>query len=143
MRFIWLKGTRGCREADMMVLSGVLGLHFRRRSRHLHEFTLPCVRGSGLQYQRAEYAGGAVIFTIRQPRESYCCAVCGAGNVNVVPYGVRDFGRAHEEGRHVGFKALLDLYHGQRFARPERPVHYRRHFKGVELDAGAAFGERI
>jgi transposase len=35
----------------------------------------------GYQYQRTEYAGGAVIFTITQPRESYCCAVCGSGDV--------------------------------------------------------------
>jgi transposase len=35
----------------------------------------------GYQYQRTEYAGGAVIFRITQPRQSYCCAVCGSGDV--------------------------------------------------------------
>ena len=35
----------------------------------------------GYQYQRTDYAEGKVIFTIRQPRESYCCAVCGSDDV--------------------------------------------------------------
>jgi len=35
----------------------------------------------GYQYQRTEYAGGAVTFVITQPRESYACAVCGSGDV--------------------------------------------------------------
>src|SRR3990170_7397107 len=48
IRFIRVKDTWGCKEADMLVLSGVFGFHFRRRSQHVHEFTLPRIWGSGL-----------------------------------------------------------------------------------------------
>ena len=35
----------------------------------------------GYRYERAEYRGGAVTFTISQPRESYCCSQCGSEDV--------------------------------------------------------------
>ena len=35
----------------------------------------------GYHYQRTDFAGGGVTFTITQPRESYACAVCGSGDV--------------------------------------------------------------
>ncbi|HUT90017.1 MAG TPA: ISL3 family transposase, partial [Thermoguttaceae bacterium] len=35
----------------------------------------------GYHYQSTKYAGGAVTFTITQPREGYRCAVCGSANV--------------------------------------------------------------
>ena len=35
----------------------------------------------GYRYQRTEYTGGAVTFTIWQPRESYCCGECGSYDV--------------------------------------------------------------
>ncbi len=35
----------------------------------------------GYQYQSADYREGKVTFTVRQPRESYCCAVCGSEDV--------------------------------------------------------------
>jgi len=35
----------------------------------------------GYHYQRTDFAGGGVTFTITQPRESYRCAVCGSANV--------------------------------------------------------------
>ncbi|HUT95526.1 MAG TPA: hypothetical protein VMY37_39085, partial [Thermoguttaceae bacterium] len=45
LRFIRLKRTWGCKEADMLVLCGVLGFDFTRRSQHVHEFTLPRIQG--------------------------------------------------------------------------------------------------
>ena len=35
----------------------------------------------GYRYVKTTYAGGAVIFTIEQPRESYCCSACGSEDV--------------------------------------------------------------
>ena len=35
----------------------------------------------GYRYERTEYVGGAVIFTITQSRKSYCCAACGSEEV--------------------------------------------------------------
>ena len=35
----------------------------------------------GYRYVKTEYAGGEVIFTIEQPRESYACPVCGSADV--------------------------------------------------------------
>jgi len=35
----------------------------------------------GYRYERAEYRGGAVTFTISQPRESCCCSQCGSKEV--------------------------------------------------------------
>ncbi|HUT95444.1 MAG TPA: hypothetical protein VMY37_38675, partial [Thermoguttaceae bacterium] len=48
MWFIRLKRTWGCKEADMLVLCGVLGFDFTRRSQHVHEFTLPRIQGPRL-----------------------------------------------------------------------------------------------
>ena len=35
----------------------------------------------GYQYQKTEYAGGAVTFSISQPRQSYQCPKCGSSDV--------------------------------------------------------------
>ena len=35
----------------------------------------------GYRYVKTEYVGGEVIFTIEQPRESYCCSACGSEDV--------------------------------------------------------------
>ena len=35
----------------------------------------------GYQYQSADYREGKVTFTVTQPRESYCCAICGLEDV--------------------------------------------------------------
>ena len=35
----------------------------------------------GYRYVKTEYVGGEVIFTIEQPRESYCCPACGSEDV--------------------------------------------------------------
>jgi hypothetical protein len=35
----------------------------------------------GYKYVKTEYVGGEVSFTIEQPRESYCCPVCGSDRV--------------------------------------------------------------
>ncbi len=44
----------------------------------------------GYQYEKTEYAGGAVTFTISQARESYCCSECGSEDV---------IGRGHNRRR--------------------------------------------
>ena len=35
----------------------------------------------GYRYGRTDYEGSEVVFTITQPRKSYCCAVCGSEDV--------------------------------------------------------------
>ena len=35
----------------------------------------------GYKYVKTEYVEGEVIFTIEQPRESYCCSACGSEDV--------------------------------------------------------------
>ena len=35
----------------------------------------------GYRYERTDYRGAAVTFTISQPRESYCCSQCGSEDV--------------------------------------------------------------
>ena len=35
----------------------------------------------GYRYVKTKYVAGEVIFTMEQPRESYCCSVCGSENV--------------------------------------------------------------
>ena len=35
----------------------------------------------GYRYVKTKYVGGEVIFTIEQPRESYCCSACGSEDV--------------------------------------------------------------
>ena len=46
--FNWLKNARGLKKADMLILIGVTSNNLQERDQHVHEFTLPCVRGSGL-----------------------------------------------------------------------------------------------
>jgi transposase len=45
----------------------------------------------GYQYMKTEYGEGAVRFTISQPRESYCCPVCGSDDVIGRGHNVRQF----------------------------------------------------
>ncbi len=35
----------------------------------------------GYRHVKTEYAGGEIVFTIEQPRESLCCLVCGSADV--------------------------------------------------------------
>jgi hypothetical protein len=51
MRFNWLKNARGgLKDADMLILIGVTFTFnkLQERDQHVHEFTLPCIRGSRL-----------------------------------------------------------------------------------------------
>ena len=53
----------------------------------------------GYRYVKTEYQGGAIVFTLEQPRERYCCPACGSANVigrglsprrfRAVPWGSR------------------------------------------------------
>jgi hypothetical protein len=46
--FNWLKNAQGLKKADMLILIGVTFNNLQERVQHVHEFTLPCVRGSRL-----------------------------------------------------------------------------------------------
>ena len=58
---------------------------------HVYELTLPCIRVRGYGYRKTDFFEGAVIFTIEQPRESYCCSACGSKDVIGRGQSVRRF----------------------------------------------------
>jgi transposase len=45
----------------------------------------------GYRYRKTEFVEGAVMFTIEQPRESYCCSACGSKDVIGRGQNVRRF----------------------------------------------------
>ncbi len=45
----------------------------------------------GYDYRRTDFEGGRVIFTIRQPRETFCCSACGSQRVFSRGQLVREF----------------------------------------------------
>lgn len=45
----------------------------------------------GYEYQRTNFEGGAVIFTIQQSRETLCCSACGSQRVFSRGRSVREF----------------------------------------------------
>ena len=48
----------GLKKADILILIGVTFNQFQERDQHVHEFTIPCLRGSRLQVREDRICGG-------------------------------------------------------------------------------------